>query len=35
MSKNFLFSKSDSRALDNVVFYSLIESCDIVGINPQ
>lgn len=32
--KNYLFSKSDSGALDNAVFYSLIESCDIVGINP-
>ena len=31
--KNYLFSKSDSGALDNAVFYSLIESCDIVGIN--
>ena len=32
--KNYMFSKSDSGALDNAVFYSLIESCDIVGINP-
>ena len=32
--KNYLFSKNDSGALDNAVFYSLIESCDIVGINP-
>lgn len=32
--KNYLFSKSDSGAVDNAIFYSLIESCDIVGINP-
>lgn len=32
--KNYLFSKSDSGALDNAIFYSLIESCDIVGVNP-
>ena len=32
--KNDLFSKSDSGALDNAIFYSLIESCDIVGVNP-
>lgn len=32
--KNYLFSKTDSGAIDNAIFYSLIESCDIVGINP-
>ena len=32
--KNYLFSKNDSGAVDNAIFYSLIESCDIVGINP-
>ena len=32
--KNYLFSKSNSGALDNAIFYSLLESCDIVGINP-
>lgn len=32
--KNYLFSKSDGRAVDNAIFYSLIESCEIVGVNP-
>ena len=32
--KNCLFSKSDSGAVDNAIFYSLIESCEIVGVNP-
>ena len=32
--KNYLFSKSDSGAVDNAIFYSLIESCEIVGVNP-
>lgn len=32
--KNYLFSKSDSGAVDNAIFYSLTESCDIVGIEP-
>lgn len=32
--KNYLFSKSDNGAVDNAIFYSLIESCDIVGVNP-
>ena len=32
--KNYLFSKSDSGAADNSIFYSLIGSCDIVGIEP-
>lgn len=31
--KNYLFSKTDSGAIDNAIFYSLIESCDIVGVN--
>ncbi len=32
--KNFLFSKSDSGAVDNAIFYSLIGSCDTLGVNP-
>lgn len=32
--KNYLFSKSDSGAVDNAIFYSLIESCDVVGADP-
>lgn len=32
--KNYLFSKSDVGAIDNAIFYSLIESCDIVEIDP-
>lgn len=32
--KNYLFSKTNSGAVDNSIFYSLIESCDIVGIEP-
>ena len=32
--KNYLFSKNDNGAVDNAVFYSLIETCDIVGVNP-
>ena len=32
--KNYLFSKSDSGAVDNAIFYSLIESCDMVGVQP-
>lgn len=32
--KNYLFSKNDRGAEDNAVFYSLLESCQIVGINP-
>ena len=32
--KNYLFSKNDSGAEDNAVFYTLLESCTIVGINP-
>ena len=31
--KNYLFSKSDSGAVDNAIFYSLIENCEIVGVN--
>ena len=32
--QNYLFSKSDSGAVDNAIFYSLIESCEIAGVNP-
>ena len=32
--KNYLFSKSDSGAVDNATFYSLIENCEIAGVNP-
>lgn len=32
--KNYLFSKNDRGAEDNAVFYSLIESCEIVGVDP-
>lgn len=32
--KNYLFSKSDDGAVDNAIFYSLIESCEAVGVNP-
>ena len=32
--KNYLFSKNDRGAEDNAVFYSLLESCQIVGIKP-
>lgn len=32
--KNYLFSKTDSGAVDNAIFYTLIETCDIVGVNP-
>lgn len=32
--KNYLFSKNDSGAVDNAIFYSLIESCDMVGVEP-
>lgn len=31
--KNYLFSKTDRGAEDNAVFYSLLESCQIVGVN--
>ena len=31
--KNYLFSKTDNGAVDNAIFYTLIESCDIVGVN--
>lgn len=33
--KNYLFSKNDSGAIDNAIFYSLIGSCDTLDINPQ
>ena len=32
--KNYLFSKNDRGAEDNAVFYSLLESCDIVAVKP-
>lgn len=32
--KNYFFSKSDSGAVDNAISYSLIESCDVVGVEP-
>ncbi|WP_277821336.1 IS66 family transposase [Palleniella muris] len=32
--KNYLFSKNDRGAEDNAVFYSLLESCQIVGVSP-
>ena len=31
--KNYLFSKSDRGAEDNAIFYSLLESCQIAGVN--
>ena len=31
--KNYLFSKNDRGAEDNAVFYSLLESCQILGVN--
>ena len=31
--KNYLVSKSDSGTVDNAISYSLIESCEIVGVN--
>ena len=33
-SKNYLFNKNDRGAEDNAVFYSLLESCNIVGVKP-
>ena len=32
--KNYLLSKSDSGTVDNAIFYLLIESCEIAGVNP-
>ena len=32
--RNYLFSKNDRGAEDNAVFYTLLESCAIVGVNP-
>lgn len=32
--KNYLFSKTDQGAVDNTYFYTLIESCDVVGVDP-
>lgn len=31
--KNYLFSKNDNGAMDNAIFYTLLESCDVVGVN--
>ena len=31
---NYLFSHDDKGAEDNAVFYSLLESCDVVQLNP-
>ncbi|MGL5980612.1 MAG: transposase domain-containing protein [Phocaeicola sp.] len=31
--KNYLFSKNDKGAEDNAIFYSLLESCEIAGVN--
>ena len=33
-SKNFLFSKTNHGAEDNAVIYSLLGSCEILGVNP-
>ena len=32
--KNFLFSKNDRGAEDNAVFYTLLETCSVVGVTP-
>ena len=32
--KNYLFSHDGKGAEDNAVFYSLLESCDVVQLNP-
>ena len=32
--KNYLFSKNNRGAEDNALFYTLFESCSIVGVNP-
>ena len=32
--KNYLFSRNDAGAVDNAVFYSLIETCDMVAVYP-
>ena len=32
--KNYLFSKNDDGAVDNAIFYTLIESCQVVGLKP-
>ena len=32
--KNYLFSQSDDGATDNAVFYTLLESCEVVGVDP-
>jgi len=32
--KNYLFSQNDKSAEDNAIFYTLLESCEIVGLDP-
>ena len=32
--KNYLFCQNDRGAEDNAIFYSLLESCSVVGVNP-
>ncbi|MCI7597289.1 MAG: transposase domain-containing protein, partial [Bacteroidales bacterium] len=32
---HYLFSHDDTGAEDNAVFYSLLESCDVVQLNPR
>lgn len=32
--KNYVFNKSDGGAVDNAIFYSQIESCEIAAVNP-
>lgn len=33
--KNYLFSKRDDGAVDNAVFYTLLGSCDVLGVNRR
>ena len=32
--KNYLFNKTDQSAVDHTYLYTLIESCDVVGVEP-
>ena len=32
--KNYLFSRSEDGASDNAVFYTLLENCEVVGLDP-
>ena len=32
--KNYLFSKTDSGAVDNAIYYSLLESYELAGVSP-